>query len=80
MLRGPEQGIADKFLFAPPVMSCKSGVGFSDDSRCFVGCLLHVGVGTIKLSFEFLNECLGLRAIDKDGLDSSTEEVCFDVI
>ena len=25
MLRGPEQGIADKFLFVPPAMSCKSG-------------------------------------------------------
>ena len=31
MLRGPEQAITDKFLFAPPAMSCKSGAGFSDD-------------------------------------------------
>ena len=37
-------------------------------------------VGTVKLSFEFLSECPGLTAVDKDGLDSSTEEVSFDVI
>ena len=48
-------------------------------SRIYSGQLVACGC-TVKLSFEFLSECPGLRAIDKDRLDSSTEEVSFDVI
>ena len=48
-------------------------------SRTYSGLLAACGC-TVKLSFEFLSECPGLRAIDKDRLDSNTEEVSFDVI